>query len=164
MVAGACSTNSPSSREAGLGQPPEDLAFVDGGSTATTAQTVAKALIDDTLIADAAGARCASERIAGQLSIAAIDHVRTNGTLGGLDLTAAEAQKLVDALFDCADPRDGVIVGMHAEGLDPLAAECIGRGLSSEIYADAMVHSFSNGSASGLQQFADDFTRAATGC
>lgn len=154
----SCSPSSEPGSQDGLGQPSDNLAFTDASDT------IASALIADTLVADAAGARCAGERIAGQLTIEQQNRVQREGTLGGLDLSQAEAARLVDTLFDCTDPREGVIVGMHAAGLDPVVAACIGRSLDSDIYSRAMTHSFSDGSAPGLQELAADFDRATAGC
>lgn len=158
IVLASCSSSSEPVSESGFGEPSATLAFVDASDA------IASALIADTLAADAAGARCAGERISGQLTIDQLNHVQQRGTLGGLDLSGAEATRLVDALFDCTDPREGVIVSMNAAGLDPIVAACIGNSIDSDVYAEAMAHSFSDGSAPGLAELASEFGRASDTC
>lgn len=158
IMLSACASDTSQSSGSDLGEPGARLAFVAGPDA------VASALISDTLIADADGARCAADRIAGQLDANQMRHIRQQATLGGLSLSTAEAGKLVDALFDCTDPRDGLIVGLHASGLDATTAACIGSSIDPQVYATAMAHSFSDGNAEGLTPLAAAFDRATVLC
>lgn len=154
----ACSSTTTPSTSSDFGPSSENLAFVDGE------HSIAQALIADTLVADAEGARCVAARLDAQFDLDDKQHVRQTGSLRELGLSTSEAAQLSDALFDCTDPRDGVIVGMHAAGLDPIRAACIGNTLDSEIYAAAITHSFSDGTMPGFEAFAADLDRATRAC
>lgn len=156
FIAG-CSGTPEGLDESSLGEPPQSLAFQGPA-------TIASALISDTLIADASGAECAGERIGGQLDAQKQRQIQERGTLAELGLTSTEATNLVAALFDCSDPRNGVVAGLRAAGLDATTASCIGAALDAEIFAAGMADSFSGASADDLRPLAAEFRRATTTC